>query len=212
MKLPRLPRLWGDDAFEPAARDLEARAHRLSRRPENARDVGNEDVVLAIAQFVRVLGRANATAGRLTWVLIILTVATVTLVVFQMYDAQQTMRLQTALSLNSEFFNNANNLRVISAIEGGGPLLKENNKGGVLSETQIDHYIGEYETIDEAYRGHALTEDMLCDFFSDYVLETYDHPELRAYVAMSKKMDPLYFEGLDHLYQVVKASKDPRCK
>jgi hypothetical protein len=194
------------DPFDDTVRDLRRRAELLGTRQLA---YGESEVIHAIAAFVHVLGKAIRTAERFTIALIGLTVVTVTLIVFQIYDAHNAATLQTGLNLDAEFFNNPNNLAVISAIEGGSPILKSNK--GAFSETQLDHYLGQFEPIYEAYNDHSLRERDLCNYFSYYVVETYETPEIAAYVRLSRKENPLYYEGFERLYKVVKGSKDPLC-
>jgi hypothetical protein len=70
--------------FENVANDLEQRANRLSRE-NNPRNLGNDELVFAVAQFVRVLGNANKSANRFTWTVTALTVINTILVVIQLF-------------------------------------------------------------------------------------------------------------------------------
>jgi hypothetical protein len=206
------------DDFEPAARELEKRAHALTHRAGHpATDAGNSDVVFAIAQFVRVLGRANADAARftvaligLTIVTVALTLATIGLIIFQIIDARDEARTQYAISLSSEFFNNANNLAVIEAIDDGGPILAEHK--GPIKDTQLDHFLGEFDTIDGVYEHGQLRDEDLCDSFQYYVTTIYKIPEIMAYIKDQRRTDPEFFQGLDNVRRELKASKDPVCR
>lgn len=70
--------------FESVADDLEQRAKRLGRE-NNPRNLGNDELVFAVAQFVRVLGNANQIASRFTWTVTALTVINTVLVVVQLF-------------------------------------------------------------------------------------------------------------------------------
>lgn len=209
MKLPwRFPRRKKDD-FEATALDLRVRAHRLAQT-FNPHDLGNDEVVFAVAQFVRVLGTANRTAGRFTWALIALTVVTVVLVVYQIYDGHDEAQTEHSISLSAEFFNNANNLAVMEAIDDGGPILVQNK--GPIRPTQLDHYLGEFDTIDSVYQHGRLRDEDLCDNFKYYVDTIYKTPEIVAYIKDQRRNDPQFFVGLDDVRNEMRASSNVNCR
>jgi hypothetical protein len=203
------------DDFEKAAANLEARAANLRASPD-AVTVGNDQIVHSIAQFVRVIGHASSAADRSTRIIVWLTVLTVALTILnvvlverQIADALFMNRVQNNIALSSTFYNNANNLAIISALEDDMPILITNM--GKFSLGQLDNYLGDFDTIADAYESRLLTERQLCDSFSYYVVQTHENPEIRNYIAEQRKDDPNFFRGLDDLYGVVMASKDSTC-
>lgn len=67
------------DEFEITAQNLEQRGKQLS----NARGIGEDQIVFSLAQFVRVLGRANSTATKFTYAIFGLTFVSVALICVQ---------------------------------------------------------------------------------------------------------------------------------
>jgi hypothetical protein len=94
------------------------------------------------------------------------------------------------------------NTGIINAIE------KRNGK--ILTEhttTQLDNYLGDFETIDQAYREGLLTPDELCTSFSYYVTATSKNEEVQKYMAENSE----FFGGLKDLEAVVKHSTNKNC-
>ena len=206
------------DDFEATAHDLRARARRLTHGQHSGpRELGNDEVVHAIAAFVEVLGKANAATSRFTRALIFLafttvfvTVESVVLLVVQILDARHLARTEDAIAINSEFFNNANNLAVVSAFDRGGPILLENR--GSISDAQLEQYLDDFQTIDRAWQDHMLREVDLCDAYDHRVAQIFANGEVLAYITKQRKADPTYWDGLDELHRVLMASKNSRCR
>ena len=66
--------------FDTVASNLEERATRLSQE-NNPRNLGNDEIVFSVAQFICVLGNASKTTNRFTWAIIFLTIINVVLVI-----------------------------------------------------------------------------------------------------------------------------------
>ena len=60
------------DSFEKVASDLEERSNRLSRE-QNPHNLGNDEIVYSIAQFVRAVGGVSGTTTQYSRVLVWLT-------------------------------------------------------------------------------------------------------------------------------------------
>jgi hypothetical protein len=74
---------------EEIAKDLEVRANRLSQE-NNPRNLGINEIVFSVAQFVRVVGQAEESADNysrriiwLTWVLVVMGILTIVVPLFK---------------------------------------------------------------------------------------------------------------------------------
>jgi hypothetical protein len=194
------------DGFEDVASGLETRAASLAQRSEAAK-VGNDEVVFAIAQFIRVLGGAKQTMERLTYFLIALTLGTLWLVVWQIRDARHAATVQNNIALTNSVLGDPDNIKIFEAIE--------KRQGAIVAQftsAKIDSLLGAFEMIDDAVKHGLLTEHQLCVSFSYYIVLVHDDPELRAYVLSVRKDAENYYAGLDSLYRTVTRSADPTCR
>jgi hypothetical protein len=89
--------------------------------------------------------------------------------------------------------------RDIEAIE-EKPILKDN--GGQFSNTQMDWYLGDLETVCDTYEEGLLSEDELCGSFSAYAQEAEDNSEVKKYL----KDNSNFFSGLPKLFDKVDKS------
>jgi hypothetical protein len=71
-----------ENDFENVAQELEKRAHRLNSE-NNPRNLGIDEVIYSVAQFVRILGKANSATNRLSRLVLILTFVSIFLVCVQ---------------------------------------------------------------------------------------------------------------------------------
>jgi hypothetical protein len=97
------------------------------------------------------------------------------------------------------------NVAIIGAIERNAEIVKEG--GGESTTTQLDSYLGDFETIDQAYSEGLLTEDEFCTSFSYYAELTAKNEKVQKYLLAN----PKFFDGLKHLESVVKNSKNKNC-
>jgi hypothetical protein len=216
---PRRGRL--DDEATAAARELRERADHLSHgqsvRTSRGSSLGDAEVVRAIAAFIEVLGRLNRSTGRFTWALVglagvtlLATVVSVALLFVQIEDARVAIPVQNALALSGMFFNNANTVAVIKALDEGGPILKEH--GGSIADTQLDQYLDGFETVAGVWDARQIRESDLCDGFKHYVDQVFANAEVRGYIAAARHEDPQYWGGLDEIRHAMQASRNPNCR
>ena len=78
-----------EDVSDKIAAELELRSDKLKSSGYNH---GNEDVVFAIAQLIRVLGKANSSSDKYSKRLLWLTIATTILIILQIFFSLQTTR------------------------------------------------------------------------------------------------------------------------
>ena len=123
---------------------------------------------------------------------------------FQLKDLKQAVSSQNNISLNTMFFNDTNT-GIIDAIENAKPILVEHN--GKYTDAQLDNYLGDFESVDQAYDEKLLTEDELCVSFSYYIASTTQNTEIKNYIASNRS----FFSGLAALAGIVSESKDTNC-
>lgn len=125
-------------------------------------------------------------------------------VLYQIIEVRRIASSQNNIALNAAFFNETNN-GIINAIENKRPILKEHK--GKYTATQLDNYLGYFETIDQAYSEELLTEAELCTSFSYYVIATSKNKEVREYM----EKNPSFFGGFPDLTSTIAKSKNSDC-
>lgn len=117
--------------------------------------------------------------------------------------------VQLARDLYREFYNEDKNyLRVANAIEGCEKLYKSD--GGKFSHLQINEYLGFFSDLGLFMERGLLTEDLVGHFFGAFIIEAYEYPELKTYIARIRKNfeQPDAFEDF---YRVARSvESDPR--
>jgi hypothetical protein len=92
------------------------------------------------------------------------------------------------LTANRDFFFNDRMYKVRKVIESKKPIFRE--KGGTLTEQDIDDYIGFFDML------YGFTEQKILDFkimdnnFGIFVDEAYDNKEIRRYISDLRKEYP----------------------
>lgn len=125
-------------------------------------------------------------------------------VFYQIKELKEVASSQNNIALSVELFD-PTNTGIIYDIETDRPILLANK--GQYNTAQLDNYLGDFETIDDAYRGGFLSEDQLCVSFSYYISQTASNQEVREYM----RQNPDFFGGLSELNTDVAASKDTNC-
>jgi hypothetical protein len=136
-----------------------------------------------------------------------LLIASTFIAIYQIHETNRAVSAQNNIALNTMVFNSDKNSAIIDAIEKGDKILKEN--GGKFLDSQLDSYLGDYETIFQAYDEGYLSEDELCTSFSYYVAAIFKNKEIQDY--MSGKENEEFFEGLSDLNKLVQRSKNRNC-
>lgn len=203
------------DSFEASAHELESRAERLKQR-RGAGGRADGDVVFALAQVVRSIGRADGASRRSTRFLIALTVLSVVLafgsvglVVKQLGDTHDAIAVQNDIALSSLMFGAPANLQIIERLDQEKPILQAH--GGPMTEGQLASYLGVFEEVAGAYGDGQLSDPILCDSYSYYVEQAFGNREVQGYIREQRKIDPLFFGGLDELEGAVRRSKEANC-
>ncbi len=130
-------------------------------------------------------------------------------VLYQFIEVRHIASSQNYILLSNLFFRDANTAIIdaieVNAIDGNTQILRDH--GGNNSNTRLDDYLGDFDTIDQVYRDGLLTEDQMCRSFSYYVTATLKNDEIKKYMADN----PTYFDGIKNLNAAVEKSKKKNC-
>jgi hypothetical protein len=122
----------------------------------------------------------------------------------QLLEIKDIAASQNNIALNTMVFNDPTNIGIIAAIEKNQKVLTKH--GGNFSNTQLDKYLGDFDTVYFVYHEQLLTEDQLCDSFSAYIEETASSSEVNSYI---KQYGP--YLGFQNLLAIIKTSQDKYC-
>gem|GEM_PF-2074308 len=130
-------------------------------------------------------------------------------VLYQFIEVRHIASSQNYILLSNLFLRDANIAIIdaieINAIDGKRQILREH--GGENTNTRLDNYLGDFDTIDQVYKEGLLTEDQMCRSFSYYVTATLKNEEVKKYMADN----PSYFDGIKDLKAAVEKSKKKNC-
>jgi hypothetical protein len=70
---------------------------------------------------------------------------------------------------------------------------------GQFSSAQLDKYLGDFETVQEAYQEGLLSVEQLCTSFSTYIREAEGNREVADYV----KANSQHFDALPKLLAII---------
>ena len=144
----------------------------------------------------------------LTWALVIFTVVLVAMTAVLIIDSKNQTSSENNIALNSSFFNTMNT-KIVNAIESNQPILVENH--GQFTDAQLDNYLGEFDTIENAYDDGLLSQSDFCDSFSYYIGITNKNSEIQNYIATQQKTDAGFFTSLSDLANILANSKNENC-
>jgi hypothetical protein len=123
--------------------------------------------------------------------------------------SHQVQEIQLARDLYREFYSKeAGYLQVANAIEGCEKLYK--GDGGKFSHLRINEYLGFFADLGLFLERGALSEPMIGHFFGAFIIEAYEYPEVKSYIARIRKNfeQPEAFEDFDRVAKAV--ASDPR--
>jgi hypothetical protein len=123
--------------------------------------------------------------------------------------SHETEEIQLARDLYREFYaKDAGYLQVANAIEGCEKLYK--GDGGKFGHVQINEYLGFFSDLGLFMERGALSEAMIGHFFGAFIIEAYEYPEVKSYIARIRKNfeQPDAFEDFDKVAKAVE--RDPR--
>jgi len=117
--------------------------------------------------------------------------------------------VQLARDLYREFYDREKNyIRVANAIEGCDKLYK--GDGGKFSHLELNEYLGFFSDLGLFMDRDLLSEELVGHFFGAFIIEAYEYPEVKDYIARIRKNfeQPEAFEDFDKVAKAVEA--DPR--
>ena len=98
-----------------------------------------------------------------------------------------------------------NNDKIMLAIWHKKPVITQK-----ITEDDLDLYLSDVTTISDVYDRRLITMDDVYEWFYYYVVDSYENPEVKKYIAKSRKEDPESYDGLDRLYKELKQFKRPK--
>lgn len=117
--------------------------------------------------------------------------------------------VQLARDLYREFYDRDKNyLKVANAIEGCQKLYK--GDGGKFTHLQINEYLGFFSDLGLFMERDLLSEELVGHFFGAFIIEAYEYPEIKNYIARIRKNfeQPDAFEDFEKVARTVES--DPR--
>jgi hypothetical protein len=108
----------------------------------------------------------------------------------QMKGWQNNQRLEEKLKRGAD-------REIFYTISRNKPILKEN--GGKFESYELDCYLDNMDSIEDALSRKIIDKDPTFDWFSDYLIKTFKNKEIDGYLLKIRKEDPQYFIGLEGL-------------
>lgn len=129
-------------------------------------------------------------------------------VIFAMVQIRDVRNMQSAqlmLDFNNQL-NSDTNSKIITDIENGEPVLKENS--GNFTSNDVDKYLSTYELLYNTYDAGLITGNMLYSGFSYDIIKTYDNQEIQTYLKKVRVDNKNIFAGFEALAQSLKLSNN----
>jgi hypothetical protein len=121
----------------------------------------------------------------------------------------QVQEVQLARDLYKEFYDKENGyLQVANGIEACEKLYK--GDGGKFGHLQMNQYLGFFEDLGLFMHTGVLGEPIIGHFFGAFIVEAYEYPEVKSYIARIRKNfdQPDAFEDFDKVAKAIE--RDPR--
>ncbi len=117
--------------------------------------------------------------------------------------------VQLARDLYREFYaDDKRYLKVANAIEGCETLYR--GDGGKFSHLEINQYLGFFSDLGLFQERGLLSDELIGHFFGAFIVEAYEYPEVKSYIARIRKNfeQPEAFEDFEKVAKAVES--DPR--
>ena len=72
-----------------------------------------------------------------------------------------------------------------------------------ITEDDMDIFLGDLTSIEDACTRGLISDGDVYEWFSDYIVNTYENKEIQAYIAKLRKEDSAYYKSFDDLYNRV---------
>jgi hypothetical protein len=103
------------------------------------------------------------------------------------------------------------NTKIYLAIEHKRPVITKS-----ITEDDLDVYLSDLSSIEDAYTRGIITIDDVYEWFADYIIDTYENKEIKEYISKWQRENPDYYEGFVELYnsvqQYLKEAAKPKHK
>jgi hypothetical protein len=112
--------------------------------------------------------------------------------------------VQLARDLYREFYDRENNyLQVANAVESCQKLYK--GDGGKFSHLEINEYLGFFSDLGLFRDRGLLSDELIGHFFGAFIIEAYEYPEVKDYIARIRKNfeQPDAFEDFDKIAKAI---------
>ena len=90
------------------------------------------------------------------------------------------------------------NAKIYLAIEHKRPIITKN-----INEDDLDIYLSDLCSIEDACVRGIISNDDVYEWFSDYIIDTYENKEIKAYIVKLQKEDSDYYHSFVELYNRV---------
>jgi hypothetical protein len=89
------------------------------------------------------------------------------------------------------------------AIDSNKPILKEH--GGKFSQDDLEGYLDLWEGLSDVYAKGLISKDMFYNSYSYDIENTYNNPEVQAFVKESQKESTEFYTGFENLAKQMKS-------
>lgn len=148
----------------------------------------------------------------LTFAIVSFLIAQIVIVALHFKSAElthETEEIQLSRDLYREFYSaDKPYLKIANAIESCEKLYK--GDGGPFTHIQINEYLGFFSDLGLFLERGALGEELIGHYFGAFIIEAYEYPEVKSYIARIRKNfeQPDAFEDFDKVAEAVE--RDPR--
>jgi hypothetical protein len=131
--------------------------------------------------------------------LVMATVALAIIAYNQLNALREQANADFLLKFNRDFFNNEITKKIIPLFEENKPLLNEN--GGVLSEYDLDDFLGYYELMSWYEEIGIIDFGLLDETFGHYISMAWQNKEIKKYIEGLREStkDPRYYKPFENL-------------
>lgn len=132
---------------------------------------------------------------------VIAIVAGVAITLIQLND----LKIQKSADLAIKFNDTLDHdyyAKILETIDSRNPLMKENNPSGRFSQSDVEGYLGIYETIANLYEKNLISREMIEANFSYDIAKAYRNDEIKNLIRVEQKIDPDLWVGFQKLGQM----------
>jgi hypothetical protein len=172
--------------------------------------VASAEAAAAVAEKQWHRGLFNREWVALIFGIISFLIAQIVIVALHYKSAQlthETEEIQLAPDLYREFYAQERSyLKVANAIESCEKLYKGDG-GAFFTHIQLNEYLGFFSDLGLFLERGAISEDLIGHYFGAFIIEAYEYPEIKSYIARIRKNfeQPHAFEDFDRVAKAVES-------